>query len=116
MDDELKFGCVFLLALTLAVVVLIVGFGLLTNDYRTSTITGTIVETKVDEGNTYFVFQHDNGQTELLSNNDAWYFGKFNSGDFLMNLKVDTHYEMKVNSMRIPFFSMFRNIVSYEVK
>jgi len=90
--------------------------GLLTNAYRTSTITGTIVETKVDEGNTYFVFQHDSGRTELLSNNDAWYFGKFNSGDFLMDLKIGTHYEMRVNSMRIPFLSMFRNIVSYEEK
>ncbi|MFZ2664024.1 MAG: hypothetical protein WAX66_01545 [Patescibacteria group bacterium] len=92
------------------------GPGLFTNEYRTSTITGMIVETKVDEGNTYFVFQHDSGQTELLSNKDAWYFGKFNSGDFLMNLKVGTHYEMRVNSMRIPFLSMFRNIVSYEEK
>jgi len=111
-DDEFR-GLVKILIAIFLLFVLVWGLIDLPN---TRYITGTIIDTKVDEGNTYFVFQHDDGHTEMLDNEDNWFFLKFNSGDFLMNLKVGNHYKLMVTSIRIPFLSMYRNIIAYEVQ
>jgi hypothetical protein len=86
-------------------------FGIL---YKNSqeVLTGTIESTVVDRGNTYFVFQLDDGTKQIFENEDTIWFLKFNSGNLLMELKAGNSYQVLVAGWRVPFFSMYRNIIT----
>jgi hypothetical protein len=75
-------------------------------------VTGTIESTVVDRGNTYFVFQLDDGTREIFENEDSFSFWKFNSGNLLMELKAGNSYQVLVAGWRVPFFSVYRNIIT----
>jgi len=51
---------------------------------------------------------------EVLENTDTWLFFKFNSADIQGELKKDSAYVVKVAGWRVPFLSMYRNIISIE--
>lgn len=51
---------------------------------------------------------------EVFKNTDELLFFKFNSADFQNNLEVGKTYTVKVVGWRVPFLSMYRNIVRYE--
>lgn len=51
-------------------------------------------------------------ENEVFENTDSWIYFKFNSSDFQGKFKVEETYEVKVAGWRIPFLSMYRNIVS----
>lgn len=110
-DDDIEFVLYGLLLVMLVVVgaaycVAYAGSGV--------EITGTVTKTVVDRGNTYFVIQPDDGgPTEIFENEDCWYLGKMNSGDFLMNIQVGQRYTFRVAGWRIPWLSWYRNIISY---
>ena len=74
-------------------------------------VSGTIESTVVDRGNTYFVFQLEDGTKQIFQNEDTIWFLKFNSGNLLMELKAGNSYQVLVAGWRIPFFSMYRNII-----
>jgi len=48
---------------------------------------------------------------EVFENTDELFFGKFNSADFQNTFTVGKTYKVKVVSWRVPFLSMYRNIV-----
>jgi hypothetical protein len=49
---------------------------------------------------------------ETFSNEDTLFHGKFNSSDLYGKIKAGRTYKMQVYGWRIPFLSMYRNIVS----
>lgn len=58
----------------------------------------------------FLVYSED----EVFENTDAWMFFKFASSDLQNNLKVDSTYTVKVAGWRVPFLSMYRNVVSIQ--
>jgi hypothetical protein len=108
-------GEVWFLICVLILIVLVFASSAILSYSSAQYVQGTIVDTKIDGGNTFFVFQPDGGgPREMLSNDDTLWFWKFNSNDFLMNIQVGKHYNLEVNWYRVPFLSMFRNILSYQ--
>lgn len=55
----------------------------------------------------YLIYTED----EVFKNTDSLLFMKFDSSDVYNKLKIDGRYRVKVYGFRIPFFSMYRNIV-----
>jgi hypothetical protein len=48
---------------------------------------------------------------EVLENTDSFLFGKFNSSDLYNELEIDSTYTIKVVGWRVPYFSIYRNII-----
>lgn len=59
---------------------------------------------------TYLIYT-DKG---VFRNDDAGWHFKYDSSDFYGNLDVGTRYRLKVYGWRIPFFSMYPNIVEMD--
>lgn len=55
----------------------------------------------------YLIF----GEEEVVENVDSLIFGKFNSSDVYRDFKTGKTYEIRVAGLRIPFLSMYRNVV-----
>lgn len=55
----------------------------------------------------YLVFT----EGEVFENVDSWAFFKFSSSDTYSKLKKGNTYRAKVSGWRIPFLSMYRNII-----
>lgn len=67
-------------------------------------------ETEKETGkviSTYLIYT-DQG---VYRNDDAFWFWKFDSSDFYGDLDVGKRYDIKVYGLRIPFLSMYPNIV-----
>lgn len=82
---------------------------------KTERITITIKKTErittgsgEDIRHKYLVFT----EGEVFENTDALFFGKFNSSDFQNKLDAGNTYEVRVSGYRVPFLSMYRNIVT----
>lgn len=58
----------------------------------------------------YLVFT----EGEVFENTDSWSFFKFNSSDIQGELKIGNTYRVKVAGWRVPFLSMYRNIIEIE--
>lgn len=58
----------------------------------------------------YLVFTDD----EVFENTDSWLFLKFNSSDIQNKLKPNEKYVVKVVGWRIPFLSMYRNVLEVQ--
>ena len=79
------------------------------------TFEGALEDRIVDQGNTFLVLKNiSNGKTEVFENEDSLLFWKFNSTDFVKDIKPGVIYHFKVNGLRIPIFSMYRNILSFK--
>jgi len=80
------------------ILIIIIGVGSFTYGtlYKNSqeVVTGTIESTVVDRGNTYFVFQLEDGTKQIFQNEDTIWFLKFNSGNLLMELKAGNSYQV----------------------
>jgi Protein of unknown function (DUF1523) len=72
------------------------------------TTESTRKENKVES--TYLIYT-DQG---VFRNDDAGWFMKYNSSDVYGNLDVGKRYRFKVYGWRIPFFSMYPNLVRAE--
>jgi len=108
-DFETACGCGLML---LFVLILFASFSL-TDLANPRTFNATITKTYVDSGNTFFVLQEDGKTPAPYCNNDNLFYGKFNSGDFLVSLEVGSSYTFTSVGLRVPLFSMFPNIVRY---
>lgn len=61
----------------------------------------------------YLIYCEDeNGETIVFENTDNWLIGKWNSSDIYAKLKVGETYAVTAIGIRIPFFSMYQNIIS----
>lgn len=54
-------------------------------------------------------------ENEVFENTDSWMFVKFSSSDLQNKLEVGETYTVKVAGWRVPFLSMYRNIIAYEL-
>jgi hypothetical protein len=115
--DGLPKGCsIAILIILILVFVGVVAFQLVINPLgNQQTFTATIEKTYIDNGNTYYVLKMEDGRLLPYSNEDNWYFGKFNSGDFQVKLEVGKTYEFFTSGYRVPFRSLFPNIVRAEL-
>ena len=104
------FEGIFILLIFVSIV-LSIAFPLIT----VRTFEGTLEDRIVDQGNTFLVLKNNsNGKTEVFENEDSLIFWKFNSNDFVKDIKPGVVYVFKVNGMRIPIFSLYRNILSFK--
>lgn len=55
----------------------------------------------------YLIF----GEDEVFENTDSYIFWKFDSSDLYRDLEKGESYRVKVSGWRVPFLSMYRNIV-----
>ena len=55
----------------------------------------------------YLIYCED----EVLENTDSFWGWKWNSSDFYRDLQEGQEYRLKVYGWRVPFFSMYRNIL-----
>lgn len=53
-------------------------------------------------------------ENEVIENTDSWIYFKFNSADYQNKFVVGEKYEVKVVGWRIPFLSMYRNVVNIQ--
>lgn len=88
-----------------------------THDSERITVVDKYIKTE-DRGSSkgvfYIVGQKENGEEEVFSNEDSLPYFKFNSADVHQKIKVGQTYKADVNWMRIPFLSMYRNILEAE--
>lgn len=102
----------------LLVIVLFAGCGLFmslgTEDDVTITVTRLErVTDRASDGSTdskYLVFT----KSETFENTDAPLHGKFNSSDLYARLEEGKTYRCKVNGLRVPLFSTYRNLLECE--
>jgi hypothetical protein len=65
------------------------------------------------ESDRYLVFTKlADGKIRVLQNTDAFFRGKFDSSDIYARLKQDQTYEFETVGYRIPFLSMYENILT----
>ena len=62
----------------------------------------------VQSESSYYLVYTDKG---VFKNTDNIYFLKFGSSDLYNELEVGTTCDLKVNWFRVPFFSMYENIL-----
>ena len=107
----------FYLFITGVVLVLIFLFGILpvmhTNDYAKLTV---IDKSYSGESDGYIVwFEDEDGTQYEFQNEDSILRGKFNSGTVQGKLKEGNKYNITTAGWRIPIFSMYPNIIDYEL-
>lgn len=68
-----------------------------------------------DSSSKYLVFAEDEqGETIVFENTDCMLRGKWNSSNIQGKLKVGNTYKITVVGYRIPFLSMYQNIIEIE--
>jgi len=94
-------------------IVFAIGFNI--NWYYSQTVITITVENKDikagDESSKFLIWTKEN---EVLENTDSFLFGKFNSSDLYGKIEVGKTYKVLVAGWRIPFWSMYRNIIRFE--
>ncbi len=81
----------------------------LTTEHIDITVTKTDVKRK-NSKDVYLVFTKD----ETFSNEDSFWNFKWNSSDLHGKFQNDSTYTVQVYGVRIPFLSMYRNIVEID--
>lgn len=115
-DKVVGCGC-----LTIALGVIVGGPTLLGLTYCTkSTETFKIVDkyvkgNSVGAGEFYIVGENKKGEKEVFKNTDSFAFFKFDSADMQQQVNLGSTYKLDVNWMRVPFFSMYRNVLDVEL-
>lgn len=70
---------------------------------------------ETSKGVFYVVGEKKNGEKEVFKNSDSLAFFKFNSSDIQQQIDMGKTYRLDVNWVRMPFFSMYRNIISADL-
>lgn len=114
MYDNFEMGViVFILVVILVSVVGGIVFNI--NWYNSQEVITITVENKDikagDKSSKYLVWTKEN---EVFENTDSFLFGKFNSSDLYGQIEVGKTYKILVAGFRIPFWSMYRNIIRFE--
>lgn len=80
-------------------------------DNVTFTVTGKerVVSGSGDNMSSYYLIFTEN---ETFENSDALFHGKFNSSDIYGKLREGFYCSARVYGFRVPFLSMYRNIIS----
>jgi hypothetical protein len=112
--DYIQVG-VYAMVIVIMVIVMCINIFALFNE---GTYTATVVEKErvIKHGDSkYLIFTEDNdGDVRVFENTDIWIRGKFNSSDMYAQIKVGETYTFHVIGYRIPFMSMYENIIAIE--
>lgn len=80
---------------------------------REITATVTDKHPSPDSGE-YLIFCKDSsGETLVFRNEDSLIKGKFNSSDFYGQIEIGKTYNFTIVGSRVPFLSMYPNIISF---
>lgn len=99
--------------ISIIIVVLLIFIGFTTIHYINSdTIEGKLTDKyqkRVSESEDYFyiVIKDKNKKYHVISNNDLYLKGKFNSADIQGRLTVGKNYKVKTTGYRIPLFNEY---------
>ncbi|MEC3606683.1 hypothetical protein P9126_06685 [Bacillus glycinifermentans] len=116
MERLIKWGMIAVIAF--AVIALVVVAPLFTiasyNNENTYVIKVTDKETKTSgDSSKYLIFGEDEeGNAKVFENTDALFARKFNSSDLYTEIEVGRTYEFKTIGFRVPFMSMYENIMT----
>jgi hypothetical protein len=112
-DLLFNFTWIFILLIVLVGVGTSIYLTLTVNYVNEVKVTGKerIVESSGDNVDSYYLIFTNK---ETFKNEDSFIHGKFNSSDFQAKMEMDSVYNIKVSGKRIPFLSMYRNILEYE--
>lgn len=101
-----------------AVLSILGGCTLIVQRTNVETIEGTVTDKyikRVGEADRFFVvLTLEDGETLILQNKDAFWWGKFTSADIQQDIELEKRYRMTVVGWRWPLLSLFQNIVRYE--
>lgn len=111
MSENFKIECGIFFAVLLFISAIVVGT--IIDLGNKQTFDATITSTQIDDGNIYFILEKSDGTSMVYENEDSLWYGKFNSSDYIMNLKVGQTYTFTTVGYRIPFLSAYPNIVRY---
>ena len=81
----------------------------LTTENIVITVTKTDIK-RNDDSDTYLVYT-DN---ETFQNSDSFWNFKWNSSDLHGKLKNDSTYKVQVHGIRVPYLSIYRNIIKID--
>jgi hypothetical protein len=111
MFDDFLSGC-----LTVIIVLVVIGSiigGAVVDLGNKQSFDGVITSTQIDDGDMFFVVEKSDGTSSVYENEDSLWYGKFNSSDYIMNLKVGSSYAFMTIGYRVPFLSAYPNIIKY---
>jgi hypothetical protein len=101
---------ILIAVVTLGIVVVGIGGSILYH-FKNDVVEITVQEKEVKRGaetSKYLIFTE---QGEVFQNTDYLLSGKWNSSTLQGKLKVGETYTVKVKGMRVPFLSLYRNIM-----
>ncbi len=108
--DQCLVGFVIVCLLGMFVVWPIGSFVYSTTTYDTVVITVENKDVSVSQGTSTYLIFSDSG--EVFQTRDSFWNWKFNSSDTYGAMKKGKTYEAKVFGRRIPFFSMYRSVLT----
>ncbi|MBR6730040.1 MAG: DUF1523 family protein [Alphaproteobacteria bacterium] len=92
------------------------GLSYCTQDTKTFKVVDKYVKTEGQGRGVFYVVGEDkSGNKEVFENTDTIAFFKFDSADLQQKISLGNTYKMDVNWMRIPFLSMYRNVLDVEL-
>lgn len=98
----------------LLVIILLVSIPKIHTEEHIVTVTKTEI---VGNNDHYMIFCKENGKTITFTLDDSFWYGQWNTADIYAEIEEGHTYKVKVTGFRIPFFSMYQNIVDIkEVK
>lgn len=113
----MKDGILFIL-IVIVMVVLIFGDAYLSNcDDRVIThceVTDKTVKYHDDESKYLIFTKINNEEIQVFEITDSFIQGRWNSSDVYADIEVGKTYSFEVVGKRIPFFSMYPNIIRYK--
>ncbi len=111
-------GCVGCMGVLFLGGLFVSSFGLsyCTQDTKTFKVVDKYVKTEGQGRGVFYVVGEDkSGNKEVFENTDTIAFLKFDSADLQQKISLGNTYKMDVNWMRIPFLSMYRNVLDVEL-
>lgn len=107
---------VAIIAAILAIIIIIVPVYMF--NFNDHTFTGSITDKErvITEDDSYYLIflKEANGEVRVVKNVDSCLRFKWDSSDVYGDLEIGKKYELNLIGVRIPFFSMYENIISYK--
>lgn len=95
-------------------IVLLIIYSVFLPYFTSDTIVGTVADKGIAVSRNCSVYQISLTNGETLASEDQWLYLKFNSSDVYYRMEIGKTYKIHVCGWRIPVFSWWRNIISFE--
>jgi len=112
----LKVGAIFVCLIVIGAIIAGAtgGIKLLSQSTYTAEVTEKEVQRNGDDSKYLIFIESDEGGTKVLENTDELVTLKFNSSDIYGKVEIGETYTFDTIGWRIPFLSMYENIVDVE--